>query len=227
MAAEHGMVAVMFVNTHGGGKLVAPFGGIDRRLSANPISVGIPRESGAPILVDISTCAIAEGRVRNLLHAGKSVPAGSVIDAEGKASMDPAALYGPPPGALLPFGGHKGFALGLVTDILAGGISGAGCSRPDADRVGNSFLVTVIDIERVRGRAEFLRDVEDLISYVKSSRLAEGFDQIMVPGEPEAAERDRRLKSGIPISQEVWKQIGETGARYGVATEPITTGETR
>jgi uncharacterized oxidoreductase len=216
MAAERGMVAVMFVNTHGGGKLVAPYGGIERRLSANPISVGIPRGSGTPIVVDISTCSIAEGKVRNLLHSGKSVPSGSIIDAEGHPTTNPTDFYGPPPGALLPFGGHKGFALGLVTDILAGAISGAGCSDPEVTRIGNSFLVTVIDVDRIRGKEAFLSDVDNLIAYVKSSKVAAGFDQIMVPGEPEALERVRREKDGILISAEVWSQIAKTGQRYGV-----------
>jgi len=84
-----------------------------------------------------------------------------------------------------------------VTDILAGAISGAGCSRPDPDRVGNSFLATIIDVNRIRGNEAFFQDVEGLVEYVKSSRLAPGFDQIMVPGEPEQAERKRRLNDGI------------------------------
>ncbi|MGH9613993.1 MAG: Ldh family oxidoreductase [Bryobacteraceae bacterium] len=216
MAADRGMVAVMFVNTHGGGKLVAPYGGIERRLSANPIAVGIPRPGEASIVVDISTSSIAEGKVRNMLHSGAPVPAGSIVDAEGRPTTDAAAFYGPPPGALLPFGGHKGFALGLVTDILAGAISGAGCSRPETNRVGNSFLVTVIDVERVRGKEAFSNDVEALIEYVKSSKLAPDFDQILVPGEPEARERERRLKNGVHLSDEIWEQIAETGRRHGV-----------
>jgi len=216
MATDQGMAAVMFVNTHGGGKLVAPYGGIERRLSANPISVGIPRAGEASIIVDISTSSIAEGKVRNMLHSGAPVPAGSIIDAEGRPTTDAAAFYGPPPGALLPFGGHKGFALGLVTDILAGAISGAGCSRPEANRVGNSFLVTVIDVDRVRGNEAFSEDVEALIQYVKSSKLAPGFDQILAPGEPEARERERRLKNGIHLSNEIWEQIVDTGRRHGV-----------
>ena len=220
--AGRGMASVMFVNTHGGGKLVAPYGGIERRLSANPISVGIPVRSGAPIVVDISTCAIAEGKVRTMLNGGRSVPPGSVIDANGNASTDPAALYGPPQGALLPFGGHKGFALGLVADILAGAISGAGCSRPDANRIGNSFLITVIDIDHVRGRAEFDEDVRQLVQYVKSSKTAPGVSEILVPGEPEARERERREKEGIRIDEETWRQIAETAAKYGVETAAIS-----
>ena len=216
MAAERGMAAIMFVNTHGGGKLVAPYGGIDRRLSANPIAVGIPRRSGGPIVVDISTCAIAEGKLRNMLHSGIPVPAGAIVDAEGIPSTSAAEFYGPPEGALLPMGGHKGYALALVTDILAGAISGAGCSRPSAKRIGNGFLVTVIDVERLRGRAEFDQEVDDLVAYVKSSRLAPGFEGILAPGEPEQIERKRRTREGIRIAEETWRQIAETGARYGV-----------
>ena len=222
IAASRGMTAVMFVNTHGAGRLVAPYGGIERRLSANPIAVGIPRKNGPAIVVDISTCSIAEGKVRNMLHSGTQVPSGSIVDAEGHPTTNAADFYGPPPGALLPFGGHKGFALALITDILAGGISGAGCSRPEATRIGNSFLVTVIDVERVRGSAGFSNDVEGLIEYVKTSKLAAGFDRIMAPGEPEAAERERRVANGIRLSDQIWEQIVETGRRYGVKFDAAT-----
>jgi uncharacterized oxidoreductase len=218
MAADRGMAAIMFVNTHGGGKLVAPWGGIERRLSANPISIAFPRSSGTPVVVDISTCAIAEGKVRNMLHSHKPVPAGSLLDAEGTPTTDPADLYGPPAGALLPFGGHKGYTLGFAADVLAGALSGAGCSRPDVNRIGNSFLVTVIDIARVRGMEAFEQDADGLVEYVKSSKLAPGFEQILVPGEPEELERERRLQSGIPISEEAWRQILDTASRYGVDT---------
>jgi uncharacterized oxidoreductase len=217
MAAARGMVAVMFVNTHGAGKLVAPWGGKDRRLSANPISIAIPRKSGTPIVVDISTSAIAEGKVRGMLNRKVPVPPGSIVDADGYPTTDATKFYGPPAGALVPFGGHKGFALGLVTDILAGALSGAGCSRKDADRVGNAFLVFVIDIDRLRGKEPFYADVEQLVEYVKSSALAPGSTEILIPGEPEALEQERRQRNGIPVDEETWRQITEVGAKYGVS----------
>src|SRR4030095_7317763 len=99
VAAAEGMAAVMFVNTHGGGKLVAPWGGRERRLSANPISVAIPRKQGAPILVDLSTSAVAEGKLRSMLHRKVAVPPGNIVDANGNPSTNPADFYGPPPGA--------------------------------------------------------------------------------------------------------------------------------
>ncbi len=216
MAAAKGMVAVMFVNTHGGGKLVAPWGGKSRRLSANPISIAIPRKAGTPIVVDISTSAIAEGKVRGMLNRKVPVPPGSIMDADGNPTTDAAKFYGPPPGALFPFGGHKGFALGLVTDILAGAISGGGCSRPEANRVGNTFLVFVLNINRLRGDERFYDDVEHLIEYVKSSELAPGSKEILIPGEPEASEKERRQRNGIAVDDETWRQITEVGNKYGV-----------
>ncbi|MBM3774384.1 MAG: Ldh family oxidoreductase [Acidobacteria bacterium] len=217
MAAEEGMAAVLFVNTHGAGRLTAPFGGIERRLSANPIAAAAPRPSGGPIVVDISTCVIAEGKLRNMRNAGKPAPPGAIIDAEGKPSTRAADFYGPPQGALLPIAGHKGFALGLITDILAGALSGAGCSSPEATRVGNAFLAIVIDIERARGREGFARDIESLVDYVKSSKLAPGFEEILVPGEPESREQSRRQREGISLDETTWGQIAESAGKYRIS----------
>jgi uncharacterized oxidoreductase len=225
LAAGQGMVAIMYANSHGAGKFVAPWGGIDRRLSANPVSIAIPRSSSPPILVDISTCAIAEGKVRSLLNGEKQLPPNCVIDANGQPSTNPADLYGPPQGALLPFGGHKGFGLGLVIDILAGALSGAGCSRSTTERPGNGFLAFVIDIARFRDREAFDRDVEELLGYVKSSRLAPGISEILIPGEPEIRERERRRSDGIPIDDETWRQIVEVVDRYGLTVStPVEAG---
>ena len=216
MAARAGLAAIMFVNTHGGGKLVAPWGGRERRLSANPISIAIPRSAAPPILIDVSTCAIAGGKVTIAYNSKKQVPPGCLLDAEGRPSTDPAAFIGPPPGALLPFAGHKGFALSLATDILAGAISGAGCSRPTTTRVGNSFTATLLDPALLRDQTSFDMDVDQLVDYVKSSQLAEGFAEILIPGEPERRERARRERDGITVDDETWRQIRETADRYAV-----------
>jgi uncharacterized oxidoreductase len=214
--ARRGFASVMFVNTHGAGRLVAPWGGIERRLSANPIAVGVPREGSDPMVVDISTCALAEGKLRNMMTGGQPVPPGCIVDAAGHPSTSAADFYGPPQGALLPFGGHKGFALALAADILAGALSGAGCSRPDADRVGNSFLLTAIDVQKVRGSSEFGRDVAGLIEFVKSSRTVDGCEEILIPGEPETRMRKQRKREGIPVHPVTWERLLEVAARYGV-----------
>ena len=216
MAAERGMVAMIFVNGHGGGGLVPPWGGRERRLSANPIAAAVPRPDGEPIVMDISTCAIAEGKIRVALHRGAALPPDCIVDAEGQPSTDPADFYGPPEGALLPIGRHKGFALALITDILAGALSGAGCASPGDHRPGNGFLVIVVNVQKVRPGDGYDADVKELVEWIKSSALAPGFDEILVPGEPEARERARRASDGIPIADETWRQITEIASRYKI-----------
>ena len=119
---------------------------------------------------------------------------------------------------MLPFAGHKGFGLALLADILAGALSGAGCSDPSATRVANGFLAIVLDVQQFCERQTFDEEVDKLISYVKSSKLAPGFTEILIPGEPEARERVRREEGGIPIAEETWRQICETAERYNLNT---------
>ena len=216
MAAAAGMAAVLFANTHGGGKIVAPWGGVERRLSANPIAIGIPRKGDFPIVVDVSTCTIAEGKIRNMRTAGEPVPEGCIIDAEGNPTTNADDFYGPPEGALLPFARHKGFALGLAGDILAGALSGAGCSRPDTQRVGNSFMLTLVDVDQMRGSDPFEDDVRGLVEYVKSSRRMPGVSEILVPGEPEERIRAQRAADGIPIHPDTWDSLCRVAEKYGL-----------
>ena len=89
MAAAAGLVSLHFVNTSGGGILVAPFGGTQRRLSANPIAAGVPVANGPPIIVDISTCTIAEGKIKVAFNKGAKVPDGCILDAEGRPDRRP------------------------------------------------------------------------------------------------------------------------------------------
>jgi uncharacterized oxidoreductase len=82
--------------------------------------------------------------------------------------------------------------------------------------VGNSFTATLLDPAQFRGRGAFDTDVDQLVDYVKSSKLAEGFTEILIPGEPERRERERRERDGIPVDDVTWREIRETGERYGV-----------
>ncbi len=220
LAAQQGLVTVLFVNTHGGGKLAAPWGGRGRRLSANPISVGIPRKTGEPLVLDMATSAIADGKLKDMLNRGVPAPAGCIVDADGNPTTDPAAYVGPPEGALLPFGGHKGFGLSFVIDILAGALSGAGCSRDGATRIGNGFLAIVIQPERLREGDAFYADVDGLVQHVKSSELAAGFDEVLAPGEPEIRTRQQRTRDGIHVDDTAWGKICVAALRYGLNLTP-------
>ncbi len=221
MAAHAGMLSLHFVNTSGGGILVAPHGGINRRLSANPIAAGVPVKGGPPFILDMSTSTVAEGKIRVALNKGVPVPDGCVIDAAGRPITDARTFYGPPPGAILPFGGHKGYALCFLVEMLAGALTGGGASNPAVTRVANSMLTIVLAPSFFGSADEFAQEVERFIAYVKSSEKAMPDGEILVPGEPEARTRERRRREGIELDETTWGQLRETCRSLGMTPEQI------
>src|SRR6187397_1188515 len=139
MAAEAGLVSVHFVNASGS-VLVAPFGGVERRMSTAPFCVGIPREGEEPIVLDFATSLVAEGKVMVASQGGKKLPDGALIGPDGKLSTDPALLYGPHTpegprdhskgeGAIRAFGEHKGSGLALICELIGGALTGTGATQ--------------------------------------------------------------------------------------------------
>ena len=216
-AARAGKVSLHFVNTTGFGLLVAPFGGIDRRLSANPIAAGIPRQNAEPIILDISTAAIAEGKIKVARNKGITIPEGCITDAEGNPTVDPADFYADPPGAIKAFGAHKGYGLGIVAELLAGALSGSGCSKPGADRLLNGMLSIVLDPSRIPRNFDFAEEVEAFVSFVKSSRLATPQGEILMPGEMETRIRDQRIANGILLDAQTLAALQHTAKSLNVS----------
>jgi uncharacterized oxidoreductase len=219
MVARAGKVSLHFVNTSGGGILVAPFGGTQRRLSANPIAAGVPVPNGPPILVDLSTCTIAEGKIKVAFNKGVDVPEGCILDSEGRPTTDPKAFYASPPGALLPLGGHKGYGLSVLVEVLAGALTGGSCSHFGVDRLANNMLSIFLDPAFFQSTDVFSVEIQSLIAHVKSSRTVTPDGEILVPGEPEARTRARRTRDGIEIDDTTWDQLVNTARSLGVAVE--------
>ena len=207
MVAEAGLVCFSFTNTHGGGVLVAPHGGCERRLSANPLGGGAPMPDGSLLVMDMSTCTIAEGKIKVALSKGEALPPRVIVNGHGEPSTSPEEYYSQPPGALLPMAGHKGFALSLFCEVMAGALSGAGCSKPGVERVANGFMAFLLDPAAFCGPEFFYTELSELARWVKSSRLTHGFDEILLPGEPEARAQDERESSGVVIDETTWKKI--------------------
>ncbi len=215
--ARQGMVALLFANMHGGGACVVPWGGRERRLGTNPLAAGLPRPDADPIVLDMTTSVVAEGKVRVQRNRGEAVPEGWIIDAEGQPSTDPDAFYGSPRGGILPFGGaagHKGYGLGVIVEILGGALSAAGCAGTGA-RNGNGVLLLVVDIERFVPMDSYLSEVGQLVEFIKSSPLAPGFSEILVPGEIESRQRALRRDS-IEVDGQTWSEVVECAGRLGV-----------
>jgi hydroxycarboxylate dehydrogenase B len=223
MAAAAELVSLHFVNTSGGGILVAPFGGTQRRLSANPIAAGVPVKSGPPIIVDISTCTIAEGKIKVAFNKGVKVPADCILDSDGRPTEDPKAFYATPPGAILTLGGHKGYGLSVIAEVLAGALTGGSCSHFGVDRVANNMLSIILDPAILQSTEAFSEEIGGLIEHVKSSRTVTPDGEILMPGEPEARSRARKMRDGIEIDLTTWSQIVATAESLGVPIEPTAT----
>ena len=222
MAAAAGKLSLHFVNTSGAGILVAPFGGINRRLSANPIAAGVPLAGSPPIILDMSCCTIAEGKLKVALNKGVQVAEGSIIDPHGKPTTDPKVFYGNPPGAILSIAGHKGYGLGIITELLAGALAGGGASNPaNANRLANGMLSIYLDPKFFQEDREFSAEIHRFVEWVKSSEKAQPDGEILMPGEIEEKTKARRIRDGIELDDTTWKSIVDTGKSVGVDVEKI------
>ena len=234
-ACEADLVSIHFVNV-GKGEIVAPFGGVERRFGTNPICIGVPQpsESGQPtppLLLDLATSIVAEGKVLVASNGGKPIPPDALVTADGKPSSDPADFYGPiegthlrdpgnGAGALRAFGDHKGSGIAFMCEILAGCFCGSPTAGPlpDAKRGGivNGMLSIYLD-PRHFGAAGFAQTARDFADYVRLTRPIEPGGEVLVPGQPEARNRAARLRDGVPLQAETWAAIKATGSALGVA----------
>lgn len=216
MAASAGLTGFGFTNTHGGGVLVAPHGGCERRLSANPIVGGAPMADGSDLIMDISTSTTAEGKIKVARNKGMAMDPGLFVNGLGQPSTDPEEYYQDPPGALLPMAGHKGFALSMFCEVFAGAMTGAGCSRPGDNPVANGWMAFLLNPEIFSGTEFFAEEMSGLAAFVRSSRPMEGFDHVRLPGEPENEAIQKRSRNGIPIDETTWSGICRVASEHNV-----------
>jgi LDH2 family malate/lactate/ureidoglycolate dehydrogenase len=207
-----GLMGLMTCNARAA---VAPYGGYTRLLGTNPIAWGAPRDGGEPpVVVDFATAAIAEGKLRVAHAAGSKAPRGAVVDKEGRPSEETAAFYDG--GALTTFGGHKGFGLSVMAELMAGVLSGSGASSAPGYDNGNGTLIMAIDVSRFVVAADFANQVDDFTARMHAAPRAPGFDEILLPGEPEWRARRQRSHEGIPIPAETHRAIVDLAAELGV-----------
>lgn len=220
VAARERMAFFAAVNSHGSGRRVSPPGGTEGRISTNPICMGAPT-STEPVVLDFGTSAAAEGKVRVVMQKKEQAPDGWLIDHTGKPSNDPAVLYAQPGGSLLPFGGpqmYKGFGLGLLLDLLSGGLSGGPCSSPafPIGGQGNAGLFVLFDPNLFGGVEHFLQQTDGLTEYVRTCPRSEGCSAITLPGDPERASKTKRLAEGIPVPEGTWDSIVKIAGELNV-----------
>jgi hydroxycarboxylate dehydrogenase B len=224
-AAAAGMVSIHFVNA-AGSILVAPFGGLERRLSTAPFCAGLPREDAPPLILDFATSLVAEGKVRVASQGGKPLPPDALIGPDGVLSGDPALLYGPltsnnygdhsqGEGAIRAFGEHKGSGLALICELLGGSLTGNGATGPER-KFANGMFSLFIDPKRIDASHIFDADMARYLQWFSEGKPMPG-QEILTPGEPERRMRAQRSASGVPLPEEVWEGIKATAREVGVA----------
>ena len=203
------------------GRSGAPFGGRTGALGTNPISIGFPAEGDEPFVLDFATTAVAGGKVMVARDKHEQLPPNSAMDRDGRPTTDPNALS--QGGALLPFGGHKGYALSVMAVLLSSVLvrepdeaSGGGQSGGREGGGGARVFFCAID-SAVFGAGAPAAAAQRLRQQLREVPPAEGFQSVQVPGEPERRSRERRLEGGIPVAEDTWKAIAGAGAGLGVS----------
>src|SRR5512145_862604 len=221
LASGAGLVSLHFVNVTDHRATVAPFRGTDARFVTNPVCIAIPgTDRHRPLLLDMATSAVAMGKIRVAKNEGKPAPEGALIDSAGRPTRDPNVMYSEPHGALLPFGGHKGYALAVVTELLATALTGGPSIQPGNQRMGgvvNNMFTVLVDPGRLAGVDWLRREVDGFIDYVKASPPADPKLPVLVPGEPERIAQDDRGRTGFEIDATTWAEILDAAQAVGLA----------
>jgi LDH2 family malate/lactate/ureidoglycolate dehydrogenase len=216
-AAEAGRICFCFQN---GPTIVPPFGGVTPLFSTNPLSYAVPTGREPTIVYDIATTAVAGNKVLLAKKRGDpTIPEGWANDERGRPTTDTEAAS---VRHLQWFGGHKGFGLGLLVELLGGVLAGSPYGTREhtaspvhgAARVAKGFCLLALDPERTIGRDELRRRVDELVAEVRASERADGVDRIWLPGEPEHHRRIERERDGIPLAAALLAELDTLAATY-------------
>ena len=217
LAAQAGMIALMTADSGRSPKAVAPFGGREARLGTNPICIAVPSDLPAPFVIDMATSGVAVGKVKLAEARGEKIPEGWILDKDGNATTDPKD-YGRG-GILLPLGGaegHKGYGLSAIVEILSGILPGLGFGVEPTGRHNDGCFIACFNVSALRDLATFKREVGEFAAYLKSTPPAEGFTEVLHPGEIEWRREQERLRNGIEVDDKTWKQLQALAQKFGL-----------
>ncbi len=236
-AVAAGCASVHFTSVLAEKPAVAPYGGREARFVTNPFTVGLPVPGGEPLILDFATSAIAQGKVRVAYNRAEAVPGECLIDATGRPTTDPAVLFEAHEGrygALRTMGEHKGSALAITCELLAGALSGAQTLHPGSalPRVGvwNHMLAIVFDPHRLGTAQAFEAQAREFIDWVRSAPPAPGHAEgaVLTPGQSERQARRARA-AGIRFDGETIRQLdraaADVAARFGLSPGPLSALE--
>jgi len=222
-ALDAGFVSMVFTNAS---RAMPPWGGREPLLGTSPLAFGAPGGTLAPFVLDMSPAVAARGKIRLAEKRGEAIPLGYALDARGRPTTDPTEAL---KGVVLPIGGPKGSGLSMLMDIFGGVLSGAAYAGDVADQykvfdrpqnVGHFFLAMRPDL--FVSKKEYRARMDTLVKRVRACPRAEGFEEILLPGETEAREEAKRSAGGIPYGASEIEALQREAARAGIAKLPVS-----
>jgi LDH2 family malate/lactate/ureidoglycolate dehydrogenase len=221
LAADQDMIGLVTTNAL---PTMAPWGGAERLLGINPLSMAIPAGEERPIVYDAAFSASAHGKLRVYHQKGLTLPDGWALDSEGRPTTDPAAAID---GLLLPIGGFKGAGLAMIMGILSSMLSGAsyGTELGDMERGPTAgqdgHFVVAIRVAAFEDPARFKQRVDGAIRQIHDSRLAPGFQRVYAPGEMEFLTEQAYRREGIPLAAATLADLGQAAFDLGIETSSL------
>lgn len=217
-AAENDMIGIAMAN---GPAALAAIGGTKPILGTNPLAVSIPAGRHPTMTLDMATSIVARGKVALAAKEGRSIPEGWAIDAAGRPTTDPSKAS-----CMLPFGGAKGYGIGLIIEIMSSCLSGACNGRTmgsfydfSGKKQDSGFFLGAFNVASIMNIGEFKERVDALLDSIKNSPHAEGCDEIFVPGEIEIRRAAFAEENGIDIPTAVLDELKEMSGKYNVPFE--------
>jgi uncharacterized oxidoreductase len=222
LAASAGCVFTAFVNVADHRDIAAPFACAEPRLGTNPFCTAVPGADGYSVMLDMATTTIAAGKARVAFNKGVAVPDGSLIDPGGEPTTDPTGFIRDHTGALVTFGRHKGSGMAVLCEIMAAAVGGGQrVDEPVKGGILNSMLATVIDLSKLGDPVAIGDAVEATKAHIRSSRVAPGFDEILLPGEPEKRAAEARRRDGIMVDDTTWRDVCAAAGSLGITEAEI------
>ncbi|TWI80162.1 LDH2 family malate/lactate/ureidoglycolate dehydrogenase [Lacibacter cauensis] len=230
MALQHDMIGMALTNASA---LVAPTFSTERMLGTNPIAVAVPAGSEPPFVADMATTTAANGKLEILQRKNLEAPVGWIQDAAGNSTTDAHALKNK--GALLPLGSdkehgsHKGYALGSIVDIFSAVLSGANYGPwvppfpayvpmpENQPGKGLGHFLGAMRIDAFRTADAFKKDMDNWIQRFRSAKTIDGYEKVLIPGDPERLFEEQRMKEGIPLLGTVAEDLAKVGQKFNLS----------
>jgi L-2-hydroxycarboxylate dehydrogenase (NAD+) len=198
--AEAGKCLIAFSTSEA---LVHPWGGRRAMIGTNPIAIGLPTGDG-PFMMDTATSIVSMGEVHDHANRGAPIPLGWALDEAGNATTDAAAARA---GAIAPFGGAKGYALGLAFELLVSSLAGSAIGRDVKGTLDSTHPASKADLFIVIDQP--LSSVAAYLDLLRHEMPAEGFGEVRIPGERGRELRRRARENGVPVADVTWKAIND------------------